>query len=175
MVRSLGNTTDSASLGEHHRRGQACRGLIALAAVTFIGGCNQSPYDLAPVRGTVTIDGQPFTGGKVMFAPAATGEQRKTGKPAFGLLAADGSFELTTYEEGDGAVVGEHWVTLIKLKPRGGKMEVDGQSSAPAPVGAADFARVAYPKRVTVSAQERNQIDVRFTKQDIAKYGENED
>jgi hypothetical protein len=174
MVRLLDNTTELASLIENHRCGQGCRGLIALAVLAFIAGCNQSPYELAPVRGTVTIDGQPFTSGRVMFAPAAAGEQRKTGKPAFGLLAADGSFELTTYEEGDGAVVGEHWVTLIRLKPRGG-LEVDGEPPAPAPAAAVDFAKVTYPTRVKVTAQESNQIDVRFTKQDIVKYGEKED
>lgn len=172
MVRSLGNTTDSTRLVEQPRCYQAHRWIVTLAAVGLIAGCNQSPYDLAPVRGTVTIDGQPFTSGRVMFAPAAIGERRKTGKPAFGLLATDGSFELTTYETGDGAVVGEHWVTLIKLKPPSDAVEADGQPPA---LAAADFARVTYPTRVTVAAQESNQIDIRFTKQDIAKYGEKED
>jgi len=78
-------------------------------------GCQQNPYELAPVRGTVTIDGHPLSQAKVMFAPSEVGTNPNPGKPAFGLLQPDGSFVLTTYKENDGAVIGEHWVTVIRL------------------------------------------------------------
>src|SRR5262245_35967084 len=99
-----------------------CRQSVRLAAVFACGaalcGCSQSPSELAPVTGKVVIDGQPFSAGKVMFAPVAKGDDRRAGRPAFGKLASDGSFTLGTYKLGDGAVVGDHWVTVIRIKPQ---------------------------------------------------------
>jgi hypothetical protein len=44
----------------------------------------------------------------------AKGESHKAGKLAFGVLQSDGTFVLGTYEPEDGAVVGDHWVTVIR-------------------------------------------------------------
>ena len=90
------------------------------AAACFIAvasaGCQRSPYELAPVHGTVTIDGRPVSQAKVMFAPVENAENAvNPGKPAFGLLRENGSYTLTTYENDDGAIVGKHWVTLVNL------------------------------------------------------------
>jgi len=144
---------------------------IAVASATS-AGCSRSPYDLAAVNGKVTIDGLPFTQGKVMFAPIATGKDRNAGRPAFGLLEPDGSFSLTTYSTGDGAVVGEHWVTVIRIEPE--QPGDDGPPSdlpPPKPAGPQQFSRIAVPTKVTVAADADNVIDVALTKQDVARYG----
>src|SRR5688500_17796317 len=67
-----------------------------LALTAFASGCGKSPYDLAPVHGKVTLNGEPLTNAKVMFAPIAKSESRKSGKPAFGVLQPDGTFVLGT-------------------------------------------------------------------------------
>jgi hypothetical protein len=140
------------------RRLSAPVGVAALLAAA--GGCSSSEFDLAPVAGHVTIDGQPFAQGKVMFSPIATGESRQAGKPALGRLGSDGSFTLSTYEPNDGAIVGEHWVTVIYNKP------TDGAAAAPP-----GFSRVAAPQKVSVAAGQDNRIDIALTREMIAKYG----
>jgi hypothetical protein len=136
-------------------------GLAALVTGAASSGCSTSEFDLAPVAGRVTIDGQPFTQGKVMFAPIAVGESRQAGRPALGRLGPDGAFSLSTYEQDDGAVVGEHWVTVIYNEPK------DPAQAGPKP----GFSRVSVPEKVTVAAEKDNRIDIALTREMIAKYG----
>lgn len=75
-------------------------------------GCDSNRLETAHVRGTVTLDGQPYTqGGTVLFHPEASG------KMATGTIQTDGAFELSTYEAGDGAVVGTHRVSVLSAVP----------------------------------------------------------
>jgi hypothetical protein len=61
----------------------------------------------------------------------------------------------------DGAIVGDHWVTVIYNKPK------DGNAAAPPP----GFSRVTAPQKVSVAAGQDNRIDVALTREMIAKYG----
>jgi hypothetical protein len=121
-------------------------------------GCGGTPFELAEVKGTVTIDGKPFTQGKVMFAPVSGGQGLDTGKPAYGRIQPDGSFVLGTYSDNDGAVVGEHWATII----------AGADPAAPVP---AKFRRLAVPTRFKIEPGKVNQIDIKLTQQDVAKRG----
>jgi hypothetical protein len=87
--------------------------LSAGVAILLSSGCfSRSGPETAEVHGRVTLNGQPVTSGRVLFFPTGTvGEG--AGKPAQGLLNEDGEFELRTYEDGDGAVVGEHRITVL--------------------------------------------------------------
>jgi hypothetical protein len=134
---------------------------IALSAAI---GCQQSPYELAPVSGKVSIDGRPVSRAKVMFAPIEVGDSPNPGKPAFGMLQEDGSFVLTTYKPNDGAVVGEHWVTIINLAR---KAEEPAASGAPQNA----FGRISMPHRVKVNAGVTNQIDLKLTAEDVKRFG----
>jgi hypothetical protein len=80
---------------------------IWLMAVVF-GGCDQRPLRV-PVAGTVLIDGQPLTKGFVRFIPDA-------GRAASGELNAQGHFELGTFEDRDGALIGRHRVEVIAVE-----------------------------------------------------------
>lgn len=73
-----------------------------------LSGCSGNP-STAKVTGKVTYDGGPVTSGSVTFAPVSGTE----GKPATGVVQSDGSYALSTYAEGDGAVVGSHRVTYV--------------------------------------------------------------
>jgi hypothetical protein len=60
----------------------------------------------ARVTGLVTVDGQPAPGLSVMFLPAGPG------RPALGRTDQNGHYELTTFRQGDGALVGGHRVAI---------------------------------------------------------------
>jgi hypothetical protein len=79
--------------------------------VAFCGGCGGGgEFPTATVSGAVTYDGKPVKGGSITFSPVADGEQ-EAGKPASGMVKEDGTYELSTYGEGDGAVIGKHTVS----------------------------------------------------------------
>jgi hypothetical protein len=62
---------------------------------------------MVEVHGTVTRNGQPMSGGKVLFAPLSDGAR------AAGIIQTDGSFQLSTQRENDGAMVGKYRVTVL--------------------------------------------------------------
>jgi len=83
-------------------------GLLAVVAA-----CSRVPHDrpeTAPVSGLVTYQGQPLAGAEVRFYPPRA--------PRFAIATTDaeGRYTLSTFEPGDGAVLGEHLVAV--LKPR---------------------------------------------------------
>ena len=79
-----------------------------------IVGCGSSEFDLVPVSGTVTLDGEPVAGARVIFEPHRTGEDALSAGPSSnGVTDETGRFTLaTTMDEDQGAVVGKHTVTI---------------------------------------------------------------
>ena len=146
----------------------SARVALLLAIVSIIAGCQRSPYELAPVEGTVTIDGRPLTNARIMFAPVAKGGEIEAGKPAVGRLGADGSFTLTTYGDNDGAVVGEHWVTIIRTESEG---DANSASSAGSASARPTFDRLAVPRKTSVVSGEQNHIDIKLTAGEVARFG----
>ena len=94
---------------------------LVLCACLFVG-CGPSGPAMLPVSGVVTLDGDPVEGAGVMFSPS------QGGRPAMGTTNAAGEFELTTIEPGDGALVGEHKVTIVKSITTGVEPDRDGLS-----------------------------------------------
>jgi hypothetical protein len=87
--------------------------LIAVTSLAFLAcvGCGSrsgsgSVTSTVPVKGKVTYQGKPLTQGTITFEPDDIGRE------AHGNISADGSFTLTTYKEGDGAVPGLHRVAV---------------------------------------------------------------
>jgi len=84
-------------------------GLVAAVVV----GCGPgNGLNLGRVSGKVTYKGKPVEYGSVYFTPDAS-----KGTVAFGTIAKDGTYTLSTDEAGDGAVVGRHKVSVIGLDP----------------------------------------------------------
>ena len=75
--------------------------------VSLLAGCDKNP--LAEVRGMVYYEGQPLPQGRIGFYP-------DEGRPAYGEIV-EGKFQLTTIEAGDGALVGEHRVSIHSDAP----------------------------------------------------------
>lgn len=85
--------------------------IFLLASTCFlISGCG-NPHELetARVEGVVSYNGTPITKGLVVFIPAK-------GKRATGKIDGEGRFSLTTYSDGDGAIVGAHKVGIIAFE-----------------------------------------------------------
>src|SRR3954464_3770610 len=90
-------------------------GIAAVVGLCFLlAGCGGGPSDkpkVAPVSGKVTQKGKPLTTGDVLFTPSG-GPDGAAGQVATGQIGPDGTYRLTTFNTGDGAVLGTHKVTV---------------------------------------------------------------
>lgn len=92
-------------------------GVFALTGVVFaLAGCDSKPYDLAPVSGVVTLDGDPIPGTVVNFQPVSR-DGNSPGPGSTGRCDAAGRFVLETIREEQGAVVGTHKVRIYSFSP----------------------------------------------------------
>ena len=84
--------------------------LIVLAAL-MVSGCGGP--QMAPVKGRVTFDGQPVKEAQITFSPMGVDGQKETGKPGTGFTDDEGNFDLSTFKNYDGALVGTHNVLVV--------------------------------------------------------------
>ena len=87
--------------------------VVAALAAGVCWGCGPAGRgtlpSLIPVKGKVTYKGKPLTEGRITFLP-------DYGREAHGEIQPDGTFVLTTDKDGDGAVAGEHRVSITNLE-----------------------------------------------------------
>src|SRR5262245_23845942 len=100
---------------------------VGAAVVALPGGCSRKPPPApATVAGKVTFQGQPLSGGLVVFSPDP--DRGGNGKPARGEIAADGTYQLKL---GDDSMIPAGWYRV---------------AVAPAPTA---YPASAYPARLT--------------------------
>jgi len=129
---------------------------LALALVTTgCGGGDANMPKLGKVSGKVTYKGQPVTSGHIVFTPAA-GKGGETGQTATGEINSDGTYSMTTFNTGDGAILGQHVVT-VTVREKGsedmGKPDAQGRInySLPKAVTPTKYSSVeSSPLRCTV-------------------------
>ncbi len=92
---------------------------IALLTLAIAPGCSDQ-YPVVPAEGKVFFEGKPLSFGAVVFQP-------EQGPPAKALIKPDGSFVLTTFAEGDGAIVGSHRVRVSCFE--GQNPQAEGQNA----------------------------------------------
>jgi len=87
--------------------------LAGLGLLLPLAGCsaNAGMPKLGKVSGKVTYKGKPLEYGHIVFTPAA-GKGGETGQSATGEIGSDGSYEMTTFNTGDGAILGQHVITV---------------------------------------------------------------
>jgi hypothetical protein len=133
-------------------------GRVALAVCVAVAGglaagCGSNPYQMAAVRGRVTCQGKPATGGIVIFqpldAPDRTGRPKGfSGTASNGTIAEDGTFTLTAMDgkSGAGALVGPHQI-IFQLPPtRRPTLSADDRSSmSPEEIKAAEESNRRLP------------------------------
>lgn len=83
-------------------------GLLGLLAST---GCGKKGLGIYPVSGVVKVDGNPTPGVMVIFCPVDAADAVKKLRP-YAFTDAEGKFQLTTNEKGDGAPAGHYKVLL---------------------------------------------------------------
>ncbi len=87
----------------------AARWIIVTAMIGTMAGCGGGP-PVHPVRGHVqSQDGRRPTFGTVEF------KADEGGQIASGRIEQDGSFRLTTFADGDGAVAGRHRAIIVQV------------------------------------------------------------
>lgn len=92
--------------------------LMGLGLIASIVGCGrrwEKALPTFPVSGQVFRDGKPLADALVVLHP----QQAMDGKiqPARGNTDAEGKFQLSTYNSGDGAAVGDYVVTVEYYEP----------------------------------------------------------
>lgn len=81
---------------------------IAILLLALATGCGGPSH---PVSGTVTFEGKPLPGGgSIRFVPLAA----EGGREAGGVIALDGTYQMSTLGENDGALPGEYRVEIIQ-------------------------------------------------------------
>jgi hypothetical protein len=111
--------------------------VTASLLVGFLSGCGGSGPDLAPVEGTVTLDGKPLANKSLMFTPV----EGTTGHGAGGSSDAEGKYTLKAVVPGatrdyEGVEAGRYRVTVFESLISGdasGEDEGDEPAAAIAP------------------------------------------
>jgi hypothetical protein len=120
------NDTSIVSWGPAFRPRPAA--IIPLAAVVFailFAGCGRGTAP-ASVEGVVTLDGKPLAGATVLFRPSL-------GRPSAGTTDAAGRYRLRYTSEREGAVPGEHVVSISMLGEDSGGDDVASGRAEPIP------------------------------------------
>lgn len=80
------------------------------AACLAVAGCGSADGlpDVVPVRGTVTLDGEPLPSGDVLYLPTDP-----AGRQARGSIDERGRFRLSTLRPNDGALPGEYRIVVL--------------------------------------------------------------
>ncbi len=128
------------------------RMLCAALLLTVIVGCGDN--SMVPVSGKVTFaDGKPLTKGRVNF--------QSDKNNAFGVIESDGSYELMSVEEGDGAPPGTYKVFISgayegEVDPHAPE-NIGKKVEAPTPLVAEEFETASStPITVEVGGSDAN-------------------
>jgi hypothetical protein len=137
----------------------------------LLSGCGSGgQLEVYPVKGRITYNGKPMVGGgAISIIPQGSSPSMDSG----GEIGTDGSYELTTYKPGDGAVAGEYRVVITQTVFQEPKNVEDGAGAAPEAIAAVPVAdRVpaiysdfsASPLKAQVK-EESNELNFELTKQ----------
>lgn len=116
--------------------------LIVILCLMGCGSGGRLPT--SPVSGTVSVGDKPIAGADVTFHPA---DDKQKIRPAFGKTNDAGEFELSTYDDGDGAVPGEYKISIVKQSLRPG---IDVKTLTPSGQGTGGSAGMDMYKKMTL-------------------------
>lgn len=88
---------------------QIVKTILTLSLLLLVG-CGDGRPLREPISGRVLIDGKPLTVGFIRVIPS-------NDRVATGAIDEQGRFQLTTFESGDGCVLGTHPVEIIAFEP----------------------------------------------------------
>ena len=126
------------------------RSTAVAAVVLGLAGCGGGSGTV-PVRGTVTFKGKPVPSGTVTFIP-------DVGPQATGEIGPDGSYTLTTYKTGDGAVPGSYKVVVVAMQDTSDRLPEE-RASLPPPIVPTKYTSVATTDLTAQVKDGENTID----------------
>lgn len=91
---------------------------VGILTVTFVAACGTKKLEIKgklpvfPVKGKVTMDGQPISGATLYFFPVSKFPPKAAQLQPHAKTEEDGSFQVSTYDSFDGAPAGEYRVTV---------------------------------------------------------------
>jgi hypothetical protein len=129
----------------------ACCVFFAALVVLSLTGCGERRSGTAIVRGKVTLNGKPVPNGTVNFIP-------EMGPSATGEIQPDGSYTLTTYKPGDGAVLGAHKVVIVAMADNAGMLP-EARSPLPPPIVPVKYTSPATTDLTAQVEDKENTID----------------
>lgn len=135
----------------------SCKLWSLFCAVTTLSiaiGCG-SEMKVAPVSGTLTLDGKPVEQASVVFEP------EEGGRPSFGVTNTQGRYTLAYSRTLNGAEVGDCVVKITKLSELDENGNKPKETKANAP-GVIPKRYLKEPIKVTVLPRS-NQIDIDLT------------
>jgi len=87
-----------------------------ILCVLLVGCGRDGGFDVAYTAGVCLYNGEPMPGGKLIFKPIRPKDvpvtEMNIGKGSVAKIDSEGNFEMTTYNLGDGSVIGKHRVYL---------------------------------------------------------------
>lgn len=86
-----------------------------MATLAVSGGCGSGHPKTYAVSGQVTVAGKPLTSGEIQLVP-------ENGRPASGVIGADGRFRMGTFEENDGVPKGTYKVVVLATEKAGAQI-----------------------------------------------------
>jgi hypothetical protein len=125
--------------------------LSSCLLVCLLAGCGENRPKTAVVQGTVTYKGKPVPNGSVNFVPAE-------GPAATGEIGPDGSYRLTTFRKGDGAVLGTHKVVIVAMQDVSGQA-VEARSPLPPPIVPVKYTSLATTDLTAEVKDQENTIN----------------
>ena len=139
---------------------------LMLGVVVALTGCGGTgkPATVSATGKVTFKKSKPAAGALVVFHPVSADLEKSIGgKPTARQVGEDGTFTLTTYDDGDGAPEGEYGVTIQwEAKPKDGKLSLGGEG-APAGRSLINEAKYGNPQRpafkVTVKKGEKNEFE----------------
>jgi hypothetical protein len=94
------------------------RWVASIAFALLFAGCGGGgDFSVARTTGKVLCEGQPVPHVTVFFEPLQDGKSALVGRQGVAFAGEDGTFAISTYGEGDGAVVGKHRVRVGPPRP----------------------------------------------------------
>lgn len=120
--------------------------------VCLLFGCGVAGPKTAIVKGTVTFKGKPVPNGTVTFVPAS-------GHHATGEIRPDGSYTLTSFRPGDGAVPGTYKVIVVAMQDMTGRLPED-RTPLPPPIVPNKYTSIATTDLTVEVKEGENQIDL---------------
>ena len=83
--------------------------MLLLLLAASLAGCGGGDSRVATVTGIVKYEGKPIADAAISFTPQGGG------RPGYAITEADGTFQMTTFEQNDGALIGMHNVAITAI------------------------------------------------------------